>query len=131
MRYLTAAEIYSINEDVLGQRPRVRDRHLLRAAASRPMTRVFGAEAYPTLLDKAAALLHSLAYHHLFSDGNKRTAHRATVRFLNINGLEATWNDTDAYAFILEVAQGRHDVAAVAAWLAAHTRAMDNSLKDN
>jgi death on curing protein len=121
MRYLTPAELYTINEEVLGRKPRVRDRHLLRAAALRPMTSAFGQEAYPTALDKAAALLHSLAYHHLFADGNKRTAARATVHFLRENGYQPAWDEAEAYAFILEVAQGRHTVEEIAAWLQAHT----------
>lgn len=121
IHYLTPAEIYAVAEQVLGRRPDVRDRHLLRSAAARPMLRAFGQEAYPTLLDKAAALLHSLAAHHLFYDGNKRTAARAAVVFLERNGLKPTWSAGEAYTFILEVAQNRHDVEAVAAWLAQHT----------
>ncbi|MBI5667605.1 MAG: type II toxin-antitoxin system death-on-curing family toxin [Chloroflexi bacterium] len=123
IQYLTPAEIYAIAEQVLGRRPDVRDRHLLRSAAMRPMLHAFGEEAYPTLLDKAAALLHSLAAHHLFYDGNKRTAARAVVVFLERNGLRPTWRPDEAYAFILEVAQSRHDVETVAAWLAEHTEA--------
>lgn len=120
--YLTPADLYAIAEDVLGRRPDVRDRRLLRAAAARPMLAAFGAEAYPTLLDKAAALLHALAAHHLFYDGNKRTATAAVTRFLALNGLAPTWSESGVYQFVLEIAQDRHDVPAVAAWLAAHTR---------
>ncbi len=121
--YLTPAEIYAIAEEVLGRKPDVRDRHLLRSAAARPTLRAFGQEAYPTLLDKAAALLHSLAAHHLFYDGNKRTAARAVVVFLERNGLRPAWSAAEAYDFILEIAQSRHTVESVAAWLAAHTEA--------
>lgn len=124
IHYLTPAEIYAIAEQVLGRKPDVRDRHLLRSAAARPTLHVFGAEVYPTLLDKAAALLHSLAAHHLFYDGNKRTAARAVVVFLQRNGLKPTWSADEAYSFILDVAQSRHDVEAVAAWLAEHTEAV-------
>lgn len=35
---------------------------------------VFGLDAYPTLLTKAAALMKSLARNHALLDGNKRTA---------------------------------------------------------
>ncbi len=126
IRYLTPAEIYAIAEEVLGRKPDVRDRHLLRSAAARPMLHAFGEDAYPTLLDKAAALLHSLAAHHLFYDGNKRTAARAVVVFLERNGLYPTWNADEAYDFILEVAQSRHNVESVSAWLAEHTKAISN-----
>lgn len=125
VEYLTPAEIYEVAEKVLGRKPDVRDRHLLRAAAARPMLRAFGQEAYPTLMDKAAALLHGLAAHHLFFDGNKRTATHATIRFLERNGLKPTWTDAEAYAFVLEIAQNQQDVGAVAAWLTEHTRPLE------
>ncbi len=126
VRYLSAADVYVINEDVLGERPLVRDRHLLRSAVERPARRMFGHEAYPTLLEKAAALLHALAHDHLFADGNKRTATRATVLFLQANGLKETWNPDEAYQFILGIAQGHYDVADIADWLAVHTAPHNN-----
>lgn len=120
VEYLTPADIYDIAQEALGRRPDVRDRHLLRAAAARPMLAAFGQEAYPTLIDKAAALLHSLAAHHLLYDGNKRTATQVTIRFLELNGLRPTWSPQEIYDFVLEVAQNRHNVEAVAAWLGQH-----------
>ncbi|MAS34800.1 MAG: type II toxin-antitoxin system death-on-curing family toxin [Anaerolineaceae bacterium] len=126
VNYLSPAEIYEIAEQVLGRRPDVRDRHLLRAAAARPMLYAFGQEAYPSVLDKAAALLHALAAHHLFFDGNKRTATQATIRFLNENALQPAWADDEIYQFVLEIAQNKHDVEAVSAWLADHTTRQDS-----
>jgi death-on-curing protein len=128
--YLSPAEIYEIAESVLGRRPEVRDRHLLRAAAARPMLRAFGQAAYPGVLDKAAALLHALAAHHLFYDGNKRTATHATIRFLAENGLRPTWSAQEIYDFVLAVAQNQYDVEAVSAWLADHTARQDDTLPD-
>ncbi len=121
--YLTPAEIYDLAAEAIGHRPDVRDRHLLRAAAARPALAAFGHEAYPTLMDKAAALLHALAAHHLFFDGNKRSAARVVVAFLERNGCRPTWTPEEGYTFILEIAQNKHDVEAVSAWLAAHTTA--------
>jgi death-on-curing protein len=132
IHYLGPAELYEIAEAVLGRRPDVRDRHLLRAAAARPMLRAFGQSAYPTLMDKAAALLHSLAAHHLFYDGNKRTATQAVIRFLSDNGFEPTWSDREIYDFVLEIAQNQHDVEAISAWLAEHTtQRADDALSDD
>ncbi len=125
IHYLTPAELYAAAEEVLGRQPDVRDRHLLRSAAARPMLSAFGHEAYPSLLDKAAALLHSLAAHHLFYDGNKRAATRATILFLQRNGLQPAWDAESIYNFVLEVAQNQHDVPAIAQWLAAHTTPAD------
>lgn len=121
-RYLTVEEVERINALLLEGTPALRDRSLLESAVARPATSAFGEDAYPTLLDKAAALLHSLVLNHPFVDGNKRTGTVAMIYFLELNGWRVTWNPEDALVFILEVAQGQHDVPAIAAWLAAHTR---------
>jgi len=119
--YLTANDIYSINEEVLGKLPYVRDRHLLISAANRPHIMLFGEEQFPTLYDKAASLLQSLAYHHLFLDGNKRTAIRAVEMFLRANNLRPTWQPREEYEFVLRVAQGQVDIPEISAWIRGHT----------
>src|SRR5690606_21083636 len=96
------------------------DLQLLNSAARRPALVLFGEPQFPTLVDKAAALLHSLAYHHLFVDGNKRTALRAVALFLMINGHRLTWDAATEAAFVLEVAQGKYDVAQIAERLAGY-----------
>jgi death-on-curing protein len=52
----------------------VRDLGLLVPATERSRANVFGAELYPTLHEKAAALLHSVARNHALIDGDERTA---------------------------------------------------------
>lgn len=117
VRYLKASDLYNINFTVTGGDTFVRDIHLLESAAKRPMLVVFGQEQFPTLVDKAAALLHSLAAHHLFADGNKRTAIQATAYFLEINGCDVTWDEAITENYLLEVAQSQHTVEDVARWL--------------
>jgi death on curing protein len=117
VRYLTSSDLYNINNEIMEGNTYVRDLHLLKSAAARPAIQLFGQEQFPTVIDKAAALLHSLAYHHLFVDGNKRTAVRAVALFLELNGYQLTWNYSTEYPFILEVAQGKHDVAGISTWL--------------
>ena len=119
--YLSADDLYKINEEVTQMLPFVRDRHLLLSAVRRPSLHLYGEAQFPTLHDKAAALLQSLAYHHLFADGNKRTALKAVTLFLERNGLQARWSDSEEYSFILEVAQGRRELPEIADWLRAHT----------
>ena len=118
--YLSASDLYNLNVEVTDGNTLVRDLHLLNSAAARPHLVLFGEPQFPTLLDKAAALLHSLAYHHLFIDGNKRSAVRAVAYFLTLNGYELTWNYETEYPFVLEIAQGRHEVPEIANWLAAY-----------
>jgi len=127
MRYLTIDELIYINEQVTrasskihtivdGKR-KVRDMGLLEAAAGRPMTTVFGQDAYPTLQEKAAALLHSIARNHPFADGNKRTATVAALFMLEVNGLCVTWDATQALTYLVEMAEGELDVSSFASWL--------------
>ncbi|QPC84444.1 type II toxin-antitoxin system death-on-curing family toxin [Phototrophicus methaneseepsis] len=125
--YLTVNDLYNINEEVTNGLPYVRERHLLRSAANRPLLSLYGQPQFPTLLDKAAATMHSLAYHHLFADGNKRTAVRAVELFLGSNGVVPTWTDDEIRQFTLEVAQGRIDTPEIATWLADHTRLESSS----
>ncbi len=122
VRYLTFSELCNINHTVTEGHSAVRDMQLLRSAVQRPRIVLFGEPQFPTLFDKAAALLHSLAYHHLFFDGNKRTAAMATGLFLEYNGYQMAADAPSAYLFILEVAQGKHSIENIAAWLARNTR---------
>ncbi|HLA45582.1 MAG TPA: type II toxin-antitoxin system death-on-curing family toxin, partial [Aggregatilineales bacterium] len=77
----------------------------------------FGSDAYPSIFEKAAALLDSLSRNHPFVDGNKRTATAALILFLDENGYRVTWKPEEALEFILAVAQGQRDIVTIAAWL--------------
>ena len=122
MIYLTLTELLHVAGRVLGPEVAVRDYGLLEAALARPQATAFGKDAYPSLDAKAAALLHSLAYHHVFMDGNKRTAVIAVTAFLELNGYQVTWTHDAQYPYVLEVAQGQHAVPDIAEWLAQHVQ---------
>jgi death-on-curing protein len=87
---------------------------LLESAVMRPQTTVFGEDAYPTVLDKAGALMHSLARNHAFVDGNKRTAVVATLLFLEVNGYKDRANDGELVSLALDAAEGLIDSAGIA-----------------
>ena len=93
--------------------PRVeaRDVGLLEAAVARPHATAFGEDAYPTLHDKAAALLHSVARNHALVDGNKRLALAAVIAFYGLNGHRLTLSNDEAYDLIVAVAAGELDSA--------------------
>jgi death-on-curing protein len=102
----------------LGVTPEVRDAGLLEAALARPQASVFGEDAYPTVHEKAAALLHSLARNHALVDGNKRLALAATIAFYGMNGMRLTLSNQAAYDLVVDVATGRlDDVLAIASTL--------------
>ncbi|MEP7293280.1 MAG: type II toxin-antitoxin system death-on-curing family toxin, partial [Chloroflexota bacterium] len=117
MRYLTVEEIIRINVKILGTKDALRDRRLLESAVARPEASAFGEDAYPTLTEKAAALMHSLVLNHTFVDGNKRTATIALMIFLRLNGLRIVWEQAEALEFITEIAEGKHGVPEIAQWL--------------
>ena len=96
----------------------VRDVGLLDAACGRPRATAFGVDAYPDLLLKAAALLHSIACNHALVDGNKRLAWLATVVFLDLNGEAVMLTEDEAFELVRRVAQGEVDVHEIAAELA-------------
>ncbi|MHA6802076.1 type II toxin-antitoxin system death-on-curing family toxin [Salinifilum ghardaiensis] len=119
MIYLGLEDLFHVAERTLGGRPAVRDVGLLQAAVARPQATAFGGEAYPRVVDKAAALLHSLARNHALVDGNKRLSLAATLAFLGINGWRLTFDNDQAYDLVIAVASGElDDVAALAERLA-------------
>ena len=116
--YLAVDDLMEIAAGVLGE-VLLRDPGLLASAAARPQTTVFGADAYPTLSEKAAALMHSLARNHPLVDGNKRLAWSASRVFCLLNGSDLSYPVDDAEALVLAVAAGTTDVPELAASLAA------------
>lgn len=91
MTYLTADEVIRLQAMVIAQSgglAGVKDRGLIESAVALPRQSFGGADLYPTLADKAAALGYSLAANHGFEDGNKRIAHAAMETFLVMNGHE-------------------------------------------
>jgi len=113
--YLTLTELLHVAERTLGGEVPVRDHGLLQSALARPQASAFGSDAYPTLEEKAAALLHSLARNHALVDGNKRLALAATIAFLGVNGRRLTLTNDEAYLLVMEVAAGQlHEVAELA-----------------
>ena len=122
VRYIQIDEILAIARRVIGTERSVRDMGLLVSAIERPRTNVFGAELYPTLHEKAAALLHSVARNHALTDGDKRTAWLAMRVFLRLNGVSARIAPPPvsiAGPFVEDVAQDNIDVPVTAKHLSA------------
>lgn len=124
MIYLTLPELLRVAERVLGPDVKIRDIGLLEAALARPQTTVFGADAYPTLDEKAAALLHSLARNHALVDGNKRLALSGLIAFYGVNGRRLILTNDAAYELVMAIASGELDtVAEIAGLLSRATQA--------
>ena len=117
--YLTLDDLLEVAAGVLPD-VQIRDLGLLASAAARPALTAFGEDAYVTLAEKAAALMHSLARNHPLVDGNKRLAWSATRAFVLLNGHDIRYTVDDAEAFVVAVAAGALDVPQMSVWLTAH-----------
>lgn len=102
--YLDLDEVLHVCER-LGIGP-VRDLGLLGGAVQRPQTTVYGADAYPDLATKAAALTESIVRNHALFDGNKRLGWACLVLFVDRNGTWLEVDDDEAYDVIINLAAG-------------------------
>jgi len=119
--HLTTEDLLEIAAGVI-MGVQVRDLGLLASAAARPRTTVFGREAYPTLADQAAALMHSLARNYPLVDGNKRLAWSATRVFCLLNDTDLVMDVDDAEQMVLAVVAGDLDAAELAVVINQHLR---------
>lgn len=121
MIYLDLDDLLHIAERVLSA-VEVRDAGLLEAAVARPRASAFGDDAYPTLHEKAAALLHSVVRSHALADGNKRLGLASVIAFYGVNGFRLTFTIDEAYDLVIAIAAGElDDVSAIAERLAARS----------
>lgn len=126
MIHLTTDEALHVARRTLGDGFLLRDVGLLEAAVARPATSVGGADAYPTIVEKAAALVHSAVRNHALVDGNKRVGLMLLVVFLGVNGRRLTATNDQAYALIVSIAEGRLDaVSEIARALSEFVEAAD------
>jgi death on curing protein len=131
VRFLSLGEVLALHRRILaesGGRLGVRDLGAIASALSQPGVSVGGEDAYPTLVDKAAALGYSLIRlgyslirNHGFFDGNKRIAHAAMEVFLVLNGMELRASVDEQERFMLSLAAGEVSREGLADWLRSNT----------
>ncbi|ROP64776.1 type II toxin-antitoxin system death-on-curing family toxin [Curtobacterium sp. ZW137] len=109
MIHLTLDEALHIARRTIGGDVLVRDPGLLEAALARAAATVGGRDTYPTLVDKAAALVHSVVRNRSLVDGNKGLGLMVLVVFLGVNGRTLTMSNDESYDFIVAIAEGRLD----------------------
>jgi death on curing protein len=100
----------------------LRDRAVLEGALGRPMATFDRVDLYPTVLQKAAVLLHGLGRTQSFIDGSKRTAWMSCVTFLGDRGLLLGDVDDIAADFVLAPATNEIDVPEAVDWILDHLR---------
>lgn len=100
----------------------IRDLGLLESALARPQASYGGEDLYPTILDKASALFHSLMFNHPFLDGNKRTTLGVVYEFLKENGYKLIATQQEMIDFPLRVENNHLSIEDISAWLKEHTK---------
>jgi death-on-curing protein len=99
----------------------VRDAGLLESALARPQNILAYAESVPFLAALAAAYAFGISSNHPFVDGNKRTAFLVSFAFLDVNGLEVTASQEDAFLTVLGLAAGEITEDQLALWFERNT----------
>jgi death on curing protein len=107
MAGLTVDDLLEVARRAVGPAVRVRDMGLLSAAIARVEARVDGGEVYPTVEERAAALLHSLATTSPLVRGNRAFAWVATAVYLARDGRPSTLTDEEAVSLVTDVLVGR------------------------
>lgn len=99
----------------------VRDENSLDSAINRPFATFDGVDLYPTAIEKAAALIESIAKNHPFVDGNKRTAYYLSRKLLIKNGIDITAKEDEKYTFVIAIASGQWQYDDIVNWLKTNT----------
>ncbi|BDT66806.1 hypothetical protein os1_09710 [Comamonadaceae bacterium OS-1] len=124
-RWLSPDVMRAVHEEQLAEHgggTGVRDANLFASAMARPQQLANYAE--PDAADLAASYGFGIARNHPFVDGNKRTAFVAVELFLALNGHALTAADADCVFTMLDVAMGKLEEAAFAAWIRQHLQAL-------
>ncbi len=108
---------HSILIDEFGGSSGIRDLNALKAAIQRPYSTFDGKDLYPTIYDKAAALVESLVKNHAFVDGNKRIGYVMLRFFLIESGYDLSASQTDKYNFIIEISKGNLEFEGIKKWI--------------
>ena len=99
-------------------RPYILNENAIRSAIGRPYHTVLGLDAFPTLHQKAAALLDAMARAHGFSDGNKRTAVMLTLFMIRASGYDLSPISREKLDdVVVELLEGKRTMTSVAFWV--------------
>lgn len=122
--FLTLDEVLAIHHEEVekfGGSHGVRDFNLLDSALQRPQSSFMGIDLYPTIFQKAAALMHSILLNHPFIDANKRTATVSMAYFLSLNGYTFETTQDELVEFALNVESKKIDIEQISKWLKDHS----------
>ncbi len=113
IQYLALEDILEIGEALVPDF-RIRDIGLIESAVNRPATTICGQEAYESLSDKIAALMHSIAPNRALIDGNKQLSWLCGKVFATLNEHDFQVSDDEAEKVMEAIASGELDAKSLA-----------------
>lgn len=122
--YITLEEVLAIHHDQIERycgSHGIRDINLLISAIERPKSSFMGEDLYPTIFDKAAALMHSILLNHPFLDGNKRTSMVSASFLLHFNNWDLQVKQEELVEAALAVESKKWNLAQISKWLKEHS----------
>lgn len=122
---LSLEQILLIHEnqiDRYGGNHSLRDIALLESAVYRSQATFGGVDLYPSIFEKAGALVHSLLLNHPFVDGNKRTAVASVLVFLELNNYSFSISQKELVATALSIENKKWNIQKISLWLQKHAK---------
>ncbi len=122
-RYLRYGQVVDLHHRIIartGGASGIRDKGGLKSAVAQPQMTYGGQDLYPSLAEKAAALIFSLIHNHPFVDGNKRTAHASMEIFLIFNGYEIKSSVDEQEKIVLNIATNQIQREDLTQWITQH-----------
>jgi death-on-curing protein len=120
MNYIVLDDILNIRDRVAqayAERFEIMSPNGLMSALAAPRRSAFGDELFPTLAEKAGALVFALVQNHPFWDGNKRIAAAALRLFVARNQARLAADDQELRLFTTGIACGALRDQALAVWV--------------
>ena len=111
IRFLTENEVMEIHNsciELFGGKGGIRDRNLFESAIYQPQQTFDGKFLYENIYEMAAMYLLSFAKDHVFFDGNKRTAIKTCMLFLELNNNRLLLNNDEAVDLTLKCVSGEY-----------------------
>lgn len=102
----------------------LRDLNGLESALARPFQTFDGADLYPDIFSKAAAIGESIVINHPFVDGNKRTGYVLMEALLRFRNYKISASDNDLYNLVISISTGERSFDEIVKWLRENTSEM-------
>ncbi len=133
MRFLIVDEVVIIHDTMVrefGGTPGIRDLGMLESVLGRAQRQsIYGEQEFPSIIHRAAWLMHSIALYHPFLDGQKRTAVSSAFVFLGLNDFTFWSRDVaDEIRVAIRCAEGKIELDEIAAWMSDHVLPIEETL---